>query len=48
MSQRMKLKQVIEELKAVRDSFNEIHDACPVCIYEAIRILEAINYLKEV
>lgn len=48
MAQKMKLKQIIEELKAVRDSFNEVHDACPVCIYEAIRILEAVNNLKEV
>lgn len=38
----MELRQIIEELKAVRDSFYEEYEACPVCIIEATSVLESI------
>lgn len=44
---RMSVEQIVEELKAVRDSFNYEYNACPVCIIEAIRVLEPLIGRKE-
>lgn len=44
---KMSVEQIVEELKAVRDSFNNEYDACPVCIIEAIRVLESLIGRKE-
>ena len=36
----MPKKQVIEELLALIAGFEEVHNACPVCLYEAVRLLK--------
>ena len=43
----MELEQIIEELHAVIDAFNEERGACPVCMLEAVKVLEALNTIKE-
>lgn len=36
----MEKEQVIEELKALKEAFEEERDAYPICLEEAIRLLE--------
>ena len=38
---KMEKQQVIEELEALIAGFEEVHQCCPVCLYEAVRLLKA-------
>lgn len=43
-NKKMSNKQVIQELSALIAGFEEEYEACPICLYEAVRI---INEMEE-
>ena len=37
---KMTKEQVVNELETLIAGFEEVHNACPVCLYEAVRLLK--------